>query len=279
MAVAGTVTLPPSHRRGHPGAVEGRLPDAVLVDPAARPAGPRRWRQEPGDSGAASPARCAPPPGSTAEAGACRPGTARCGQPRPAEIPLVVLPRQARDPAALASAAGRRRVDLSTPDGPTTIGSGGAAADRPLSQGEPAVGLPAYPGRAATARHPGLCIRNPRHPPPARPRPRTAADRHLAAGVPAPAGRRDPGVRPASPSTPSGCGGRRCCSSSSWAPCGCRKPVHFTRPGHTRGSARRADRVARPVRWPRKRTAGQPPSVAPGRASDGPMSVVVCDVV
>src|SRR5512132_3898777 len=57
MAAAGIVTLPPSHRRGHPGAVEGRLPDAVPVDPAARPAGPRRWRQEPGDSGAASPAR------------------------------------------------------------------------------------------------------------------------------------------------------------------------------------------------------------------------------
>jgi hypothetical protein len=44
---------------------------------------------------------------------------------------------------------------------------------------------------------------------------------------------------------------------------------------NTRGSARRADRVARPMRWPRKRTAGQPQSVAPGRASDGPMSVVV----
>jgi hypothetical protein len=43
--------------------------------------------------------------------------------------------------------------------------------------------------------------------------------------------------------------------------------------------ARRADRVARPVRWPRKRTAGQPPAETPGRASDGPMSVVVCDVV
>jgi hypothetical protein len=79
--------------------------------------------------------------------------------------------------------------------GTTAIGSGGAAADRPPSQGEPAVGLPAHPRRAATARHPGLCIRNPRHPPPARPRPRTAADRHLVAGVPEAAGRRDRGVR------------------------------------------------------------------------------------
>src|SRR4029453_4947807 len=159
MAAAGTVTLPPSHRRGHPGAVEGRLPDAVPVDPAARPAGARRWRQEPGDSGAASPARRAPPPSRTPQARTCRPGAARCGQPRPAPGGLVVLPRQARDPAALASAAGRRRVDLSTPDGPTTIGSGGAAADRPPSQGEPAVGLPAHPRRAATARYPGLCFR------------------------------------------------------------------------------------------------------------------------
>jgi putative transposase len=36
---------------------------------------------------------------------------------------------------------------------------------------------------------------NPRHPPPSRPRPRTAADRHLVAGVPEAAGRRDRGVR------------------------------------------------------------------------------------
>jgi hypothetical protein len=72
-------------------------------------------------------------------------------------------------------------------------------------------------------RRPGTQVsasRDPRHPPPARPRPRTAADRHPVAGVPAPAGRRDPGVRPASPSTPSGCGGCRCCASSSWAPAG-----------------------------------------------------------
>ena len=39
-------------------------------------------------------------------------GAACRGQPRPAEIPLVVLARQARDAAALAQAAGRRRVDL-----------------------------------------------------------------------------------------------------------------------------------------------------------------------
>jgi hypothetical protein len=93
-----------------------------------------------------------------------------------------------------------------------------------LARENPRWGLPAHPRRAATARHPGLCIRNLGHPPPARPRPRTAADRHLVAGVPAPAGRRYRGVRPASPSTPSGCGGCRCCSSSSWAPAGCTWP-------------------------------------------------------
>jgi hypothetical protein len=43
-------------------------------------------------------------------------------------------------------------------------------------------------------------------------------------GVPEAAGRRDRGVRPASPSIPSGCGGCRCCSSSSWVPVGCTWP-------------------------------------------------------
>ena len=65
--------------------------------------------------------------------------------------------------------------------------------------------------------------RNPRHPPPSRPRPRTAADRHLVAGVPEAAGRRDRGLRLLH---------RRhhlaaaavCCSSSSWAPAGCTWP-------------------------------------------------------
>jgi hypothetical protein len=44
-------------------------------------------------------------------------------------------------------------------------------------------------------------------------------DHHLAR-VPAPAGRGDRRVRPASPSTPSAYGGCTCCSSSSWAPGG-----------------------------------------------------------
>jgi putative transposase len=45
----------------------------------------------------------------------------------------------------LASAAGRRRVDLPSWSGTTAIGSGGPAADRPPGQGEPTLGLPAHP--------------------------------------------------------------------------------------------------------------------------------------
>ena len=53
-------------------------------------------------------------------------------QPRPAQSPLVLLLRPAGDAVALAPPAGRRRVGPSAlPDRPTTIGPGGAAADRP----------------------------------------------------------------------------------------------------------------------------------------------------
>jgi hypothetical protein len=46
-------------------------------------------------------------------------------------------------------------------------------------------------------------------------RPRPASHNHDVAGVPASTGRRDPRLRPASPSTRSRCGGCMCCSSSS----------------------------------------------------------------
>jgi hypothetical protein len=49
--------------------------------------------------------------------------------------------------------------------------------------------------------------------------------------------------------------------------CGCRKPVHLTRPGHTRGPARRGDRAVQPVRWPLEQAQGRLPAVAPGRES------------
>jgi hypothetical protein len=60
--------------------------------------------------------------------------------------------RPARDAVALASAAGRRRVDLpAPPDRPATAGSGGAAADRPPGQGAPLLGLPTDQRGAPTA--------------------------------------------------------------------------------------------------------------------------------
>jgi hypothetical protein len=46
-------------------------------------------------------------------------------------------------------------------------------------------------------------------------------------------------------------------------PVGAENPVHLTRPGHTRGSAHRYDRAARPVRRPPERAQGRLPAVAP----------------
>ena len=73
-----------------------------------------------------------------------RPSSTRCSQPRAAPCALVVLPGQAGDAVALASAACRWGVDLpAPPDRPAAAGPGGAAVDRPPRQGEPPLGLPA----------------------------------------------------------------------------------------------------------------------------------------
>jgi putative transposase len=70
-----------------------------------------------------------------------RPRPARRAQPDPATRPLVVLLRQARDAAALASPPGRRHLDLPAPwNRSTATRPGVAAADRPPGQGEPALG-------------------------------------------------------------------------------------------------------------------------------------------
>jgi hypothetical protein len=69
------------------------------------------------------------------------------------------------------------------------------AADRPLGQGEPPLGLPAHQRRAATAWHARLGNRHRHHAAPPRAQPGATADGHHLAGVPAPAGRRDRGVR------------------------------------------------------------------------------------
>jgi putative transposase len=84
---------------------------------------------------------CAAPPDPTTQIRTCRPRCARRHQPCVAPSPLVVLPRQAGDAAALAPAAGRRRPDLPAPRTRATPAQpGAAAADRPLGQGEPSLG-------------------------------------------------------------------------------------------------------------------------------------------
>jgi hypothetical protein len=108
--------------------------------------------------------------------------TGRCSLRSAASCPGLTgrAPRQARDPAALASAVGRRRVNLSTPDGPTTIGSGGAAADRPPARKNPRWGYQRIQGelrRLGTQVSPSairatLAVMTST---------RTAADRHLVA--------------------------------------------------------------------------------------------------
>jgi putative transposase len=125
-----------------------------------------------------------------------RPGPARRGQPGAAQVPLVVLPRHARDAAALAPAARGRCLDLpASPVRPAAIGPGCPAADRSPGQGEPTLGLPAHPGRAAAPWRARLGDGDPHHPAPPWAGPRPTARGHHLAGVPAPAGRRDRGLR------------------------------------------------------------------------------------
>ena len=84
-------------------------------------------------------------PGSSPPTGRCSPqSAARC------PVRLVVLLGQARHAVALASAAGRRRLDLPSWSGTTAIGSAGPAADRPSGQGAPTPGLPAHPRGSST---------------------------------------------------------------------------------------------------------------------------------
>jgi hypothetical protein len=165
-------------------------------------------RERPRDSRPAPSALGAVSPHPTPQAPARRPGPARRGQPHPAEITLVVLPRVARDAAALASSAGRRRLDLpAPPDRPPTTRPGPTAADRPAGNREPALGYQRIKGElqrlgvqvSATAI-------------------RTTPRRHRLDPAPRRAttiwkafcGSRPPGSWPAtaSPSIRSGCGGR-----------------------------------------------------------------------
>jgi hypothetical protein len=214
----GAVVWRPTDRLGGPlRAVEVRLPHLVPLHPAIGAAGPRRCRQGPGDPGAPSPAGRAAPPNQTTQARSCRPGGACRHQPRLAPSPLVVLLRQARDAAALAPAAGRRRLDLPAPrNRSTSARPGAAAAHRPPGPGEPTLGYRRIQGEllrlgmhvSATAIR--TTLRRHRLDPTPRPTTTTwrAFVRQQAAGIVA---------CDSSPSTPSGCGGSTSCSSSNSA--------------------------------------------------------------
>jgi transposase InsO family protein len=104
---------------------EGWANSDVAFDLLVR-ARPRGSRPAPSALGAAS-------PDTTPQAPARRPGPARRGQPRPAEITLVVLPRAARDAAALASSAGRRRLDLPAPASKESCNGLASTSQRPRS--------------------------------------------------------------------------------------------------------------------------------------------------
>jgi putative transposase len=93
---------------------------------------------------------------------------------------LAAISRVLPEPAGHASSSSPRRcwagtggwspaLDRLAPrNRATATGPGAAAADRPLGQGEPTLGLPAHQGRAAPARHPGLGNRDPHHAAPRR---------------------------------------------------------------------------------------------------------------
>jgi hypothetical protein len=186
----GAVVWRPTDRLGGPlRAVEVRLPHPVPLHPAIGAAGPRRCRQGPGDPGAPSPAGRAAPPNQTTQARSCRPSGACRHQPRLVPSPLVVLLRQARDAAALAPAAGRRRLDLPAPrNRSTSTRPGAAAAHRPPGPGEPTLGLPTHPGRAAPAWDTRLGHRDPHHAAPPPTGSDAATDDHHLASVHASAG-------------------------------------------------------------------------------------------
>jgi hypothetical protein len=157
-----------------------------------------------------------------------RPPTGRCS-PRSAACspgPAGRASSCSRRRWGLAPAAGRWRLDLpAPPDGPATAGPGDPTADRPPGQGEPHLGLPAHQGRTAAPRGSGLGDRDPNDASPPWAGPGTTASRRHLVGVPAPAGRRDRRLRPASPWRRRGCGGCRCCCSSNWTPAGSTSPA------------------------------------------------------
>ena len=107
-----------------------------------------------------------------------------------------MLPREARDAAALAPAADCPRLDLpASPDRPTTAGQGPATADHPPAQRESSLGLPAHQGRTTAPRHPGVGHHDPHHHASSRVGSCASAGGYDLAVVPAPVGHRDHGLR------------------------------------------------------------------------------------
>src|SRR5512132_1395203 len=146
-SIAGWGDAPLTRLGGYLRAVEARLSGAVPLHPTARPAGPRRRRQGPRDPGAPPPTRRAASAGSTPQAPTRRPRPPRAAQPGTATLPLVVLLCNSGHAAVLASAAGRRCLDLPALRNRTTAARpGDPAADRPPGQRERPLGRPAHPG-------------------------------------------------------------------------------------------------------------------------------------
>ena len=219
-ASRGRVTPPPTPFGGYPACCRSSLTWHSAAPPNCSSCWPAATPQRPGDPGSPPPTRRAAPANSTPQAPARRPRPARRVQPGTAALPLVVLLRAARHAAALASAAGRRCLDLPHQPGRPPLDQELPVADHPPGQREPALELPAHPRRTATPRRSGIGDRDPHHAAPSRAGSDAAANGHHLAGVPAPAGRRDRRLRPASRSTRSGCAGSTSCSSSIWAPAG-----------------------------------------------------------
>jgi hypothetical protein len=129
-----------------------------------------------------------------------------------------MLRRQPRHAAALAPPSGRRRPDLpasSTRPPPTRRGL--PTADRPPGQGEPRWD---YQRSKENSNASACAFQQPRYAPHS-----AATGSTLPCGRRAQHGARSCASRPqrsspatSSPSTPSGCGGYMCCSSSNWTP-------------------------------------------------------------
>jgi hypothetical protein len=189
---------------------------------------------------------------------------ARWSSARPGSLELL---RQARDAAAVASAAGRRRMDLTASwSGAAAARPGGPAANRPPGSGEPALRLSPHQGRSPAPQGAGLGIRDPNYPPPSWTRPRPASHNHDLVGVPAPAGRWDRRLRLLHIDTISL---RRLCfllrdhdaKFTRGRPCGTLDPD-----GARRVCGLTADRRARP---PRTGPSGLPPALQRASAAPG----------